>query len=141
MHDFDDIQALAGDLLLSNCPEVCRKFYPKSVIRELDSIGEDPWRDDHIDRAFEEISILEKNPILAGESASNLGVIRQDLERRLELLRNIRRRYMAFIIDEGSRQLTSSMETPLQTVGGEKNLARRTPTSRHSMATDYMLCW
>ena len=100
VHDFDDIQALAGDLLLSNCPEVCRKFYPQSVIRELDSIGEDPWRDDHIDRAFEEISILEKNPILAGESASNLGVIRQDLERRLELLRNIRRRYMAFIIDE-----------------------------------------
>ena len=62
VHDFDDIQALAGDLLLSNCPEVCRKFYPQSVIRELDSIGEDPWRDDHIDRAFEEISILEKIP-------------------------------------------------------------------------------
>ena len=100
VHDFDDIQALAGDLLLSNCPEVCRKFYPQSVIRELDSIGEDPWRDDHIDRAFEEISILEKNPVIAGESASNLGVIRLDLERRLELLRNIRRRYMAFIIDE-----------------------------------------
>ena len=100
VHDFDDIQALVGDLLLSNCPEVCRKFYPQSVIRELDSIGEEPWRDDHIDRAFDEISILEKNPILAGESAANLGVIRQDLERRLDLLRNIRRRYMAFIIDE-----------------------------------------
>jgi len=100
VHDFDDIQRLVGDLLLSNCPDVCRKFYPKSVIRELDSIGEEPWRDDHIDRAFDQISILEENPSMAGESASNLGVIRLDLERRIELLRNIRRRYRAFIIDE-----------------------------------------
>ena len=62
VHDFDDIQALASDLLLSKCPEVCRKYYPQDVIRELDSIGDEPWRDDHILAALKEISKLEKNP-------------------------------------------------------------------------------
>ena len=35
VHDFDDIQRLAGDLLLANCPEVCRMFYHPSIQREL----------------------------------------------------------------------------------------------------------
>ena len=100
VHDFDDIQDLASDLLLSKCPEVCRRYYPPDVIRELDSIGDEPWRDDHIERALHQISLLEEDPSLAGESASNLSAIRSDLERRLELLRTIRRRFRAFIIDE-----------------------------------------
>ena len=100
VHDFDDIQALASDLLLSKCPEVCRKYYPTEVIRELDSIGDEPWRDDHIIRALHQMSLLEDNPNSAGETASNLSAIRLDLERRYELLRTIRRRFRAFIIDE-----------------------------------------
>ena len=100
VHDFDDIQALASDLLLSKCPEVCRKYYPQEVIRELDSIGDEPWRDDHILAALKQISTLEKNPKLAGESISELTAIRSDLERRHDLLRTIRRRFRAFIIDE-----------------------------------------
>ncbi|MCH1592024.1 MAG: UvrD-helicase domain-containing protein, partial [Candidatus Thalassarchaeaceae archaeon] len=59
-----------------------------------------PWRDDHITRAFEAISNLEQNRDLAGASASRLEATRVDLESRNHLLRKIRRRFRAFIIDE-----------------------------------------
>ena len=66
VHDFDDIQTLASDLLLAKCPDTCRKYYPQPVIRELDSIGDEPWRDDHIDRALHQITLMEENPTLVG---------------------------------------------------------------------------
>jgi len=101
VHDFDDVQRLAGDLLLANCPEVCRTFYHPSIQRELDSISSDrPWRDDHISRALDEISKLELDTQSAGAWASKLDAIRTDLEGRRHLLEEIRRRYRAFIIDE-----------------------------------------
>ena len=101
VHDFDDIQRLAGDLLLANCPDVCRTFYHPKVQQALDSIDSDnPWRDDHIDRAFEAISFLEQNRDFAGEASSRLAAIRSDLESRHLLLREIRRRFRAFIVDE-----------------------------------------
>ena len=101
VHDFDDIQRLAGDLLMANCPEVCRTFYHPSVQQALDSINQNrPWRDDHIFRALEAISHLEKNRDLAGEAASRLAAMRADLESRYLLLGQIRRRFRAFIIDE-----------------------------------------
>ena len=100
VHDFDDIQRLAGDLLLTNCPSTCRSFYPDSLQNALDSISDSPWTDDHIHTAFETLERLETEPMLAGEAASDLGAIRNDLQYRYELLRSIRRRYRAFIIDE-----------------------------------------
>ena len=100
IHDFEDIAGLAGELLLARCPSICRRFYPRSLIQELDNPSEDSWRDDHIHRAFATLESLEANPSTAGESASNLGEIRADLERRYNLLKQIRRRYRAFIIDE-----------------------------------------
>ena len=100
VHDFDDIQRLSGDLLLANCPSVCRSFYPLSMQQALDSMTEATWRDDHILEAFTELERLEADPSRAGEAASNLGAIRADLESRHQLLRSIRRRYRAFIIDE-----------------------------------------
>jgi len=100
VHDFDDIKRLAGDLLLANCPSVCRTFYHPSIQRALDSLDDSPWRDDHIEAAFSALSILEANPTEAGASTANLGAIRTDLESRYGLLKRIRRRYRAFIIDE-----------------------------------------
>jgi len=100
VHDFDDIQRLSGDLLLANCPSACRSFYPRSMQQALDSMTESTWRDDHILDAFAELERLEETPSRAGEAASNLGAIRTDLESRHELLKSIRRRYRAFIIDE-----------------------------------------
>ena len=100
IHDFDDIQRLAGDLLLANCPEICRTFYPPSVQRALDSLGDSPWRDDHIEAAFEALSRLEADSSSSGAYTASLGAIRTDLESRHSHLRSIRRRYRAFIIDE-----------------------------------------
>ena len=100
VHDFDDIQRLAGDLLLANCPSACRAFYPESLQNTLDSISDSPWTDDHIHMTFDQLDTLEANPSLAGEAASDLGAIRNDLQYRFDLLRSIRRRYRAFIIDE-----------------------------------------
>jgi hypothetical protein len=100
VHDFDDIQRLAGDLLLANCPSTCRSFYPSSMQDALDSLMDSPWRDGHIDAAFAALERLEANPNRAGEAASRLGAIRADLENRHGILKAIRRRYRAFIIDE-----------------------------------------
>ena len=100
-HDFDDVQRLAGDLLLANCPEVCRNFYHPSVQQALDSIDQNsPWRDNHIHEALEVITNLENDHNLAGEAASRLEAMRADIESRHVLLGQIRRRFRAFIIDE-----------------------------------------
>ena len=68
---------------------------------ELDSINIiSPWKDDHITRALEAIETLEENRDIAGESANRLNAMRRDLESRYLLLKQIRRRFRAFIIDE-----------------------------------------
>ena len=100
VHEHRDVALLAGDLLLDSCPRICRSFYPEPLISALDSIGENTWRDDHIHRAFVVLDEMDANPQLAGNSASNLAEIRRDLDARYQRLRQIRRRYRAFIIDE-----------------------------------------
>ena len=50
VHDFDDIQRLAADLLLSRCPEIVRYDYPVEVVDVLDNLGSEPWSDKHIDQ-------------------------------------------------------------------------------------------
>ena len=52
VRDHDDMHRLAEDLLLTRCPSVCRTWYPTSVIDALDSMGEQPWQDDHLFRAY-----------------------------------------------------------------------------------------
>jgi len=100
VHEHRDIALQTGDLLLANCPQICRSFYPRTVIDALDSMGEQSWRDDHIHRAFAALEALEANPSQAGDAANRLAEIRTDLEYRHTLLCQIRRRYRAFIIDE-----------------------------------------
>ena len=100
VHDFDDIQRLAGDLLLANCPEACREFYHPSIQSALDKPSDEPWRDENIFTAFAALDALEAEPSRAGEAAAHLGQIRTDLTHRYGLLKKIRRRYRAFIIDE-----------------------------------------
>jgi len=86
VRDHDDIHRLAEDLLLARCPSVCRRWYPTSVIDALDSMNSDPWLDDHLHRA-----------IIAAQGEEE---VLQDLGRRIEILRDMRRRFRAFIIDE-----------------------------------------
>lgn len=86
VHDYDDIQVLVGDLLLSRCPEICRMDYPSAVVEALDSLGDEPWTDYHISQAF----------TLAQGNDKCL----EDLGRRFKVLHSLRRKYRAFIIDE-----------------------------------------
>ncbi len=99
-HDYDDVQRLTGDLLLANCPEICRTFYPQSIQDALNSLNTETWRDDHITEAFSILEKLERDPKIAGNYLEKLSTIRLDLTQRYELLKQIRRRYRAFIIDE-----------------------------------------
>jgi len=88
VHDYDDIQVLVGDLLLSRCPEICRfsPEYPDAVVEALDSLGDEPWTDQHIEKA-----------LLA---ASGNDECLKDLNHRIKVLQSLRRKYRAFIIDE-----------------------------------------
>ena len=87
VHDFDDIQRLAADLLLSRCPEIVRYDYPVEVVDVLDNLGSEPWSDKHIDQARHVIN--DKYPQW-----------RDDFERRVGILKTIRQQFLAFIVDE-----------------------------------------
>ena len=86
MHDFDDMQRFAADLLLARCPDICRHRYPPAVIDALDGLGDEPWSDAHVSRA---LTLLNDRPTL-----------QEDLARRYAILGELRRQYRAFIIDE-----------------------------------------
>ena len=85
-HDFDDVQAMVGDLLLARCPAIVRHWYPPEVVQALDDLGDEPWSDEHIRRAL---------TLMQGDEEKYV-----DLQRRYALLKQIRARYRAFIIDE-----------------------------------------
>lgn len=87
VHDFDDIQRLAADLLLAKCPDVVRYDYPVEVVDVLDDLGNEPWSDSHIHRARE--LIISKFPSH-----------REDFERRVNIMKTVRQHYLAFIVDE-----------------------------------------
>ena len=86
LHDFDDLQRFAADVLLARCPDVCRHRYPPEVIDALDGLGDEPWSDHHITRA---LTLLNDRPELQA-----------DLHQRVAVLGDIRRQFRAFIIDE-----------------------------------------
>lgn len=89
VYDHSDMQRYAEDLLLSRCPDVC-KWYPTPMVHALNSIDYNrPWTDEHILQALD----------LAPEGKDG-ELAKADLNNRYVLLRRIRRRYLAFIIDE-----------------------------------------
>ena len=100
VHDFTDVQKMTGDLLLANCPKFCENFYPEIVIKTLNNPSEDTWKDDHIISALSILETFERDSLHSGISTSDILECRRDLERRYDLLKRIRRRYRAFIIDE-----------------------------------------
>lgn len=84
--DYDDMHRYAEDLLLARCPAICRRWYPRSVISALDELGDEPWLDHHLTKAI--------------HASSGNAEVQEDLMRRISILREIRRAYRAFIIDE-----------------------------------------
>jgi len=100
VHEFDDVASLAGDLLLARCPRIMRGRYPVEVVRALDALPDDPWRDDHIVAALALMEGFTQNPELAALTAEESTRLFEDLQARFARLREIRARYRAFIIDE-----------------------------------------
>ena len=86
VHDFDDVQRLAADLLLARCPDAVRFEYPEKVVEALDSLDDEPWLDLHISSAM---TLAQDNPKCLA-----------DLQQRFSILQTLRRRFCAFIIDE-----------------------------------------
>ena len=86
VHDFDDIQRLAADLLLARCPDSVRYEYPLEVVEALDGLDDEPWLDLHISSA---LRLAQKHPKCY-----------EDLQHRFTILQTLRRRFGAFIIDE-----------------------------------------
>ena len=92
--DFEDVQRMAGDLLLARCPESVRDgHWPEDVVHAMDhpevtseGTADGPWTDAHIERAI----------VLAGDD----GLLVDDIQRRWDRLKRIRREFRAFIIDE-----------------------------------------
>ncbi len=89
VYDHSDMQRYAEDLLLARCPDICRHWYPTAMVNALDELGERPWLDGHILRALEAVPV-----------GTDGDIARADLSRRFEMLKRLRRRYRAFIIDE-----------------------------------------
>ncbi len=101
MRDHDDSLRLAGDLLLLNCPRICKieGLYPSEVIRILDRGPKEPWQDDHIEKALHQLhSMIGEDDRTLSEAALKQAAV--DLEQRFCVLKSIRRRFRAFIIDE-----------------------------------------
>ena len=102
LHDFEDISELAGDLLLSRCPQICRTFYSEPIIQSLDQIDiHRPWSDAHLDRSLELSREAIEDPASLGyANTSDAEKALIDLKERVHLLKTIRRRYLAMILDE-----------------------------------------
>ncbi|HJM66001.1 MAG TPA: 3'-5' exonuclease, partial [Candidatus Thalassarchaeaceae archaeon] len=102
LHDFEDISELAGDLLLSRCPDICRKFYSRPIIDSLNDIDFlRPWSDDHLNRTLSLAHEALEDPTSLGYAThSEAEKALMDLLGRIDLLKRIRRRYLAMILDE-----------------------------------------
>lgn len=101
IRDHDDSLRLAGDLLLLNCPHICKieGLYPTEVIRILDRGPSEPWQDDHIEKALHELySMIGEDEHTLSEATLQQAAV--DLEQRFSTVKSIRRRFRAFIIDE-----------------------------------------
>ena len=90
--DYDDMHRYAEDLLLARCPSVCRRWYPENVIIALDSIGDEPWLDNHLTKAI----------TACGDNSE----VKKDLMRRITILREIRRGF------EHSSLTNTKIQTP-----------------------------
>ena len=101
LHDHSDVAQSAEDLLLARCPRICKRWYPPDVVAKLDAINEEnPWSDEHIHAAISMCDNSEENGNNTNHADYQIHLVKKDLERRFQVLKSIRRRFRAFIIDE-----------------------------------------
>ena len=101
LHDHSDVSEAAEDLLLARCPRICAKWYPRDIVAALNAIDDGrPWRDEHIHAALNLRGNLEHDEISEHHQEYSMKLVKEDLERRYAVLKTVRRRFRAFIIDE-----------------------------------------
>ena len=101
LHDHSDVTESAEDLLLTRCPRVCSRWYPQDISLELNKLDEEkPWEDGHILSALQLCGSPEDGETFERHSDYDMKLVKSDLERRFDVLKVIRRRFRAFIIDE-----------------------------------------
>ena len=101
LHDHSDVAQSAEDLLLARCPRICRRWYPPDIVAALDDIDNNrPWRDEHVFNAISLCGDPDNGKIPKEHSEYPMRLVKDDLERRFQVLKTIRRRFRAFIIDE-----------------------------------------
>ena len=101
IRDSFDSALSAEDLLLARCPRICKRWYPPDVVAKLDAINEEnPWSDEHIHAALSMCDNSEENGNNTNHADYQIHLVKKDLERRFQVLKSIRRRFRAFIIDE-----------------------------------------
>jgi len=101
LHDHSDVSDSAEDLLLARCPRICSRWYPRDIVSALNAIDDSkPWRDEHILTALKLCGEPEQDEISEHHKEYPMKLVKDDLVRRYEVLKTIRRRFRAFIIDE-----------------------------------------
>ena len=101
LHDHSDVSEAAEDLLLARCPRICAKWYPRDIVAALNAIDDgQPWRDEHIHAALNLCGNPEHDEISENHQEYSMKLVKEDLERRYAVLKTVRRRFRAFIIDE-----------------------------------------
>jgi ATP-dependent exoDNAse (exonuclease V) beta subunit len=101
LHDHSDVTQAAEDLLLARCPRICTRWYPPDITAALNAIDdEQPWRDEHIHAAISLCGNPDDGEIARHHVDYPMKLVKEDLERRYVILKTLRRRFRAFIIDE-----------------------------------------
>jgi len=101
LHDHSDVAQSAEDLLLARCPRICKRWYPPDIVATLDAINEEnPWSDEHIHAAISMCENSENNDKQNHHADYPMQLVKKDLQRRFQILKTMRRRFRAFIIDE-----------------------------------------
>jgi len=101
LHDHSDVSEAAEDLLLARCPRICAKWYPRDIVAALNAIDDgQPWRDEHIHAALNLCGNPEHDEISEHHQEYSMKLVKEDLQRRYAVLKTVRRRFRAFIIDE-----------------------------------------
>ena len=140
-HDHSDIAQAAEDLLLARCPRICKRWYPPDIAAALDAINEEhPWRDEHIQTAISLCGNPEQGEDIAKHHLDYpMRLVKEDLQRRFQVLQSMRRRFRAFIIDEAQDNSNQQWRI-LSRLWGEREMKEGDPDPPNS-PWQPTVCW
>ncbi|HJL59118.1 MAG TPA: UvrD-helicase domain-containing protein, partial [Candidatus Thalassarchaeaceae archaeon] len=140
-HDHSDVAQAAEDLLLARCPRICKRWYPRDIVEALDAINEEyPWLDEHIKTAISLCGNPEQGDDIAPHHIDYpMRLVKEDLQRRFQVLQSMRRRFRAFIIDE-AQDNSNQQWRMLSRLWGEREKKEGDPNPPNS-PWQPTICW